>query len=159
MGTPNILLTRIDNRLLHGQIAVTWSQHLGANLILIANDKASEDTVQQSLMDMAAPDNMQTRYFSIQKTIDVIHKAADRQQIFIVAKTPQDVLRMVEGGVPIKKVNVGNMHFSEGKEQISTTVSVDKSDIETFKKLHELGVECEVRRVPDEPGKDIMAMI
>ncbi|MCT4661930.1 MAG: PTS N-acetylgalactosamine transporter subunit IIB [Tissierellales bacterium] len=159
MGKPNILLTRIDNRLLHGQIAVTWSQHLGANLILIANDDVSTDSVQQSLMDMAAPDNIQTRYFSIQKTIDVIHKAADRQMIFIVARTPQDVLKMVEGGVPIEKVNVGNMHFSEGKKQISSTVSVDTSDIEAFKKLGELGVECEVRRVPSEPGKDILTMI
>ncbi|GAA0743341.1 PTS N-acetylgalactosamine transporter subunit IIB [Clostridium oceanicum] len=146
----NILMTRIDNRLVHGQVGVTWVNYLGANLIVVANDEVSTDEVRQNLMDMVVPDVIGTRYFSIQKTIDVIHMAADDQLIFVVCDTPQDVLRLVEGGVPIKKVNIGNMHFSEGKEQISSTVSVDEDDRKTFKRLHELGVELEIRRVPDE---------
>lgn len=52
MSGPNILLTRIDNRLVHGQVGVTWVNHLGANLLVVANDKVSEDEVQQNLMDM-----------------------------------------------------------------------------------------------------------
>lgn len=146
----NILMTRIDNRLVHGQVGVTWVNYLGANLIVVANDEVSTDEVRQNLMDMVVPDVIGTRYFSIQKTVDVIHMAADDQLIFVVCETPQDVLRLVEGGVPIKKVNIGNMHFSEGKEQISSTVSVDEDDRKTFKRLHELGVELEIRRVPDE---------
>ncbi|MDQ0148772.1 PTS N-acetylgalactosamine transporter subunit IIB [Eubacterium multiforme] len=147
---PNILLTRVDNRLIHGQVGVTWVNHLGANLILIANDKVSEDKVQQSLMEMVLPDAIQARFFSIEKTIKVIHKAADRQKIFLVCKTPQDVLRLIEGGVPIKEVNIGNMHFSEGKEQVSSTVSLDDDDKKTIRKILNLGVKVEVRRVPDE---------
>ena len=145
-----ILMTRIVNRLVHGQVGVTWVNYLGANLIVVANDEVSTDEVRQNLMDMVVPDVVGTRYFSAQKTIDVIHMAADDQLIFMVCETPQDVLRLVEGGVPIKKVNVGNMHFSEGKEQISSTVSVDEDDKKAFRRLHELGVELEIRRVPDE---------
>lgn len=152
---PNILLTRIDNRLLHGQVAVTWSHFIGANLIVIVNDKVSEDTVQQNLMDMAAPKNIGTRYFSVQKTIDVIHKASPQQKIFLVVKTPQDVLKLVEGGVPIDKVNIGNMHFSEGKKQVSSTVSLDESDREAFKKLNAHGIISTIQRVPDEKKEDI----
>lgn len=147
---PNILLTRVDNRLIHGQVGVTWVNHLGANLILIANDEVSEDKVQQSLMEMVLPDAIQARFFSIDKTIKVIHKAADRQKIFLVCKTPQDVLRLIEGGVPISEVNIGNMHFSEGKEQVSSTVSLDDDDKKTIRKIIDLGVKVEVRRVPDE---------
>ena len=147
---PNILLTRIDNRLVHGQVGVTWVNHLGANLILVANDEVSKDTVQQNLMEMVVPDAIGVRFFSIQKTIDVINKAAARQLIFVVCKTPQDVDRLVEGGVPIKNVNIGNMHFSEGKEQISSTVCLDENDRQAFRRLKELGVELEIRRVPDE---------
>lgn len=146
----NILLVRIDNRLIHGQVGVTWVNHLGANLILVANDKVADDTVQQSLMEMVVPDTVATRFFTVQKTIDVIHKASESQHIFIVCKTPKDVLRLVEGGVPIKKVNIGNMHFSKGKTQISTTVSLDEEDKAVFRKLKELGVQLEIRRVPDE---------
>lgn len=146
----NLMLTRIDNRLVHGQVGVTWVNHLGANLIVVANDQVSTDQVQQKLMEMVVPDSIGIRFFSIQKTIDVIHKASPKQHIFIVCRTPQDVLKLVEGGVEIEKLNIGNMHFSEGKKQISTTVSVDEDDLAAFRKLKEHGVKMEIRRVPDE---------
>ena len=159
MGSPNILMTRIDNRLVHGQVGVTWTNSLGANLLLVANDNAAEDKTQQNLMDMVVADGVQTRYFTLQKTIDVIHKAASHQKIFIVCKTPQDVLTLVKGGVPIKFVNVGNMHFSEGKKQVHKTVSIDDADIAAFKELLALGIPCEVRRVPDEAGESIAGLL
>ncbi len=111
--------------------------------------------MRQGLMDMAAPNGVATRYFSIEKTINVIHKAADRQKIFIICETPTDVLRLVEGGVPIKKVNVGNMHMAEGKRQVATVVCVDDKDVEAFKKLRDLGVELEIRKVPSESTEDV----
>lgn len=147
---PNILLTRVDNRLIHGQVGVTWVNHLGANLILVANDEVSKDPVQQNLMQMVLPDVIETRFFSIDKTIKIINKAADRQKIFLVCRTPQDALRLIEGGVPIDKLNIGNMHFSEGKEQISSTVSLDEDDKKTIRKIIDKGIKVEVRRVPDE---------
>ncbi|MET4696746.1 PTS N-acetylgalactosamine transporter subunit IIB [Endozoicomonas lisbonensis] len=159
MSNPNIVLVRIDNRLLHGQVAVTWSHHAGGNLILVANDDASSDEVRQNLMDMAAPSTMATRYFSIQKTIDVIHKASPAQKIVLVVETPQDVLQLVKGGVPLTQVNVGNMHFSDGKNQVHKTVSVDQSDIESFRSLNEMGVQCTIQRVPTEDPIDIMSVI
>ncbi|HLR43239.1 MAG TPA: PTS N-acetylgalactosamine transporter subunit IIB, partial [Pseudogracilibacillus sp.] len=140
MSGPNILLTRIDNRLVHGQVGVTWVNHLGANLLVVANDKVSEDEVQQNLMDMVLPDTIQARYFSLQKTIDVIHKASPRQKIFLVVKDVQDALKLKQGGVPIDVLNVGNMHYEEGKKQISSTVSVNEQDISDFKELDKLGV-------------------
>lgn len=155
----NILLTRIDNRLVHGQVGVTWVNHLGANLVLVANDEVSEDDVQQDLMDMVLPDTVETRYFSLDKTINIIHKAADRQKIFLVVKDVHDVLKLKEGNVPIDHVNVGNMHYEEGKRQISSTVSVDDQDIAAFKRLHELGVEMEVKGVPGEKGQAMMKLI
>ncbi|WP_214052976.1 PTS N-acetylgalactosamine transporter subunit IIB [Photorhabdus caribbeanensis] len=159
MSIPNILMTRIDNRLVHGQVGVTWTNSLGANLVLVANDHVAGDLMQQNLMDMVVSDGVQTRYFTLQKTIDVIHKAAERQKIFIVCKTPQDVLTLVKGGVPIRFVNVGNMHFTEGKRQIHKTVSVDDSDMAVFRELEQLGVTCEIRRVPDEAGEPIAKLL
>lgn len=159
MGTPNIALVRIDNRLLHGQVAVTWSHHSGGNLILVANDDISEDSVRQNLMDMAAPSGMATRYFSIQKTIDVIHRASPAQKIVLIVETPQDVLKLAEGGVPFSHVNIGNMHFSEGKNQIHKSVSVDHSDVEAFRALGEMGINCSIQRVPTEEAIHIMDAI
>lgn len=67
MAQENILETRIDNRLIHGQVGVTWANHLGANLVVVANDKVSTDEVQQSLMDMVLPDVIQARFFHYKK--------------------------------------------------------------------------------------------
>ena len=154
MAEPNILLTRIDNRLIHGQVATQWNSTIGANLILVANDEVSENTMRQNLMKMAAPAGVATRFFSLQKTIDIIGKASPKQKIFIVAETPQDVLTLVKGGVPIKKVNIGNMHMSDGKRQVATTVAVDDADVAAFRELQEMGVELEIRRVPSTPVED-----
>ena len=150
MAEPNILLTRIDNRLVHGQVATQWNSTLGSNLILVANDDVATNTMRQNLMKMAAPAGVATRFFSLQKTIDVIGKASPRQKIFIVAETPEDVLTLV----PIKKVNIGNMHMSEGKRQVATSVAVNDEDVAAFKELQELGVELEIRRVPSTPVED-----
>lgn len=148
MGEPNILLTRIDNRLIHGQVATQWTSSIGANLILVANDEVASNKMRQNLMDMAAPQGVATRYFSIQKTIDVIHKASAKQHIFLVVENPEDALRLVKGGVPIKKLNIGNMHMSEGKRQVATSVAVDDADVQAFRELQEVGVELSIQRVP-----------
>ena len=96
-----------------------------------------------------------TRFFTLEKTINIIHKASANQHIAIICESPQDVLKLVEGGVPIKKVNIGNMHMSEGKRQVATSVAVDDDDVATFRKLQELGVELEIKRVPDTPAESI----
>lgn len=152
---PNILLTRIDNRLIHGQVATMWTGVIGANLLLVANDAVATDEFRQGLMNMAAPAYAQTRYFSIEKTCQIIGKASDAQKIFIICETPQDVLRLVEGGVPIKKCNIGNMHMADGKRQVATTVAVDDADVAAFRKLQDLGVELEIKRVPDTAAEDV----
>lgn len=152
---PNIILTRIDNRLIHGQVATQWCGSIGANLILVANDVVAGDNLRQGLMDMCAPAYASTRYWTLEKTISTIHKANAKQLIFIVCENPTDVLKLVEGGVPIKKVNIGNMHMAEGKRQVAGSVAVDDKDVEAFRKLRELGVELEIRRVPTEGTESI----
>lgn len=146
---PNILLTRIDNRLVHGQVGVTWTRTLGANLLLVADDEAAQNEVMQQLMAATAKSSgAGIRFFSIQKTIDVIHKAADRQKIFIICQTPAVVRQLIEGGVPIKEVNVGNMHYSDGKRQISKKVYVDDADLADLKAIEDAGVEVYIQDVP-----------
>lgn len=82
MTKPNILLTRIDNRLVHGQVGMTWTNTLGANLVVVANDEVATDSVQQNLMDMVLPETVQIRFFTLEKTIRIIGKAAPHQKNF-----------------------------------------------------------------------------
>ncbi|MDQ0360161.1 PTS galactosamine transporter subunit IIB [Breznakia pachnodae] len=157
--TPNILMTRIDNRLVHGQVGVTWANTLAANLVIVANDDVATDDVQQQLMKMVLPDTIGIRFFTIERTSQIIDKAAPHQKIFIVVKTPQDVLRLLENGVQLEQVNIGNMHYKEGKKQVAPTVSVDDADIEVFKKIKEFNVDLFVQGIPGEKKQDIFNLI
>lgn len=149
MSEPNILMTRIDNRLVHGQVGVTWTKTLGANLIVVADDGVAEDLLQQQLMQVTAESSgVGIRFFSIQKTIEVIHKASSKQKIFIVCRTPKAVRALLDGNVPIREVNVGNMHFEKGKRQISKKVYVDDKDMDDLLAIQKAGVNIYIQDVP-----------
>lgn len=151
MSTPNIVFTRIDNRLVHGQVGVVWTSAVNANLLLVANDEAANNELEQDLMSATAESsNVGIRFWTLDKTINTISKASPRQLIFIVIKTPEDALTLVKGGVPIRSINIGNMHFSEGKVQISKKVFVDQKDRDAINELISLGVEVFIQDVPDE---------
>lgn len=153
---PNILLTRIDNRLIHGQVGVTWTAQLGANLLIVANDETANDPLQQKLMAVTAKSSgAGVRFFTLEKTAAIIDKAAPNQKIFIICKTPQDVRYLVEHGVPIKDLNVGNMHFSEGKRAISKKVYVDDQDMEDLKFMADQGINVFIQDVPGSEKESI----
>lgn len=149
MAEPNILLARIDNRLVHGQVGVTWTTSLGANLILVVDDEVAKDTLQQQLMMIVAEaSGVGIRFFTVEHTANIIQKAAPRQKIFIICRTPQEIRRLIDRGVPIKDLNVGNMHFSQGKHQISKKVYVDDKDLEDLHYIKSKGVNVFIQDVP-----------
>lgn len=156
---PNIVLSRIDERLIHGQVGVQWVGFAGANLVLVANDEVAADPLQQNLMEMVLTEGIAVRFWPLQKVIDNIHKAADRQKILLVCKNPADFLTLVKGGVPVERINVGNIHYAEGKRQIAKTVSVDEADLAAFRGLNEAGVDCFIQGVPTEPAQDLFKLL
>ena len=156
MSTPNILLTRIDNRLVHGQVGVTWTSTIGANLLIVVDDEVANDDIQQKLMGMTADTyGFGIRFFSIEKTIAIISKAAPHEKIFLICRTPATVRKLIEGGVPLKDVNVGNMHFSEGKKQISSKVYVDNHDLDNLQFIKHSGVNIFIQDVPGDTKEGI----
>lgn len=156
MSTPNILLTRIDNRLVHGQVGVTWTSTIGANLLIVVDDEVANDDIQQKLMGITADTyGFGIRFFSIEKTIAIISKAAPHQKIFLICRTPAIVRKLIEGGLSLKDVNVGNMHFSEGKKQISSKVYVDDSDLDDLRFIKRSGINLFIQDVPGDSKEGI----
>ena len=151
LATPDIVFARIDNRLVHGQVGAAWAGSIpNCNLIVVANDDAAADPMQQSLMKLTADSaRVGIRFFTIQKTIAVIGKASARQPIFIVAKTPADMRKLVEGGVPIKEVNIGNMHASADKRVFHDQhVYVDDQDLADLKAIQDHGTKVYIQLLP-----------
>lgn len=121
MSTPNIVMTRIDERLIHGQ-GQMWIKSLGMNTVIVANDQAAQDPMAQSLMKAVLPKDLAIRFYPVQKVIDIIYKANPAQTIFLIVKDCADALRLVQGNVPIKKINIGNIHNAEDKAALREMV-------------------------------------
>lgn len=149
MAQPKIFLTRIDDRFIYAQDIEQWNEAVGTNLVLIVNDEIAADSRRWAPMRVAAPDGVWTRFFSVQRTIDVIHTATPRQWILIMVASPADALALVKGGVPITKISIGHMQAREGKRPVTPAVAVDDADITALKELQELGIELEIRYLPD----------
>ena len=149
MTQPKVLLTRIDDRFIYAQDAELWNEAIGSNLVLIVNDEIAAGTRKWAPMRVAAPEGVWTRFFSVQRTIDIIHTATPRQWILIMVASPVDALALVKGGVPITKISIGHMRAGEGKRPVTPAVAVNDADAAAFKELQQLGIELEIRYRPD----------
>lgn len=148
MVQPKILLTRIDDRFIYGQDVELWNEAVGSNLVLIVNDEIAADSRQWAPMRVAAPEGVWTRFFSVRRTVDIVHTATPRQWILVMVASPADALALVKGGVPITKISIGHMQAGEGKRSVTPVVAVGEADAAAFKELQELGIELEIRHLP-----------
>ena len=149
-----INLVRIDDRLIHGQVATVWSKEANAQRIIICSDEVA------TLLLQVGPPGVKVSVVDVAKAVRVYNNPKyEKDTVFFLYTCPQDVLRMAEAGVPIKSVNIGGMAFKTGKTQITKAVSVDESDIAAFKKLHEMGIELEIRPVATDKKVDLMSKI
>ena len=133
MAQPKILLTSIDDRFIYGQDIELWNEAAGSNLVLIVNDEIAADSRKWAPMRVAAPESVWTRFFSVQRIIDIIHTATPRQWILIMVAA--DALALVKGGVPITKISIGHMQAGEGKRPATPAVAVDDADVAALREL------------------------
>lgn len=159
-GKLKINLARLDTRLLHGQVATAWTPASKADRIIVASDAVAQDELRKGLIKQAAPAGVHANVVPIKKLIEVSKDPRfGETHALILFETVQDALRAVEGGVEIKELNVGSMAHSTGKTMVNNVLSMDKDDVATFEKLRELGVEFDVRKVPNDTRKDLFDLI
>ncbi|KAF1297129.1 PTS mannose transporter subunit EIIAB [Enterococcus sp. JM4C] len=155
-GKIKIVLTRVDSRLLHGQVATAWTKSVTPSRIIVVSDAVAKDDLRKKLIEQAAPPGVKANVIPVQKMIEV---AKDPRfggtKALLLFENPEDVLRAIDGGVPISEVNVGSMAHSVGKVVVSKVLSMGTENVETFEKLKEKGVTFDVRKVPND-SKDNM---
>jgi PTS system mannose-specific IIB component len=148
-GKIKIPLVRIDTRLLHGQVATTWTKMANPDRIIAVSDNVAADELRKQMIIEAAPPGVHAHVVPIDKMCQI---AKDTRfggtRAFLLFETPQDLLRAIQGGLEIKKVNLGSLAHSKGKAVLTKAVAMGPDDVETFQKLLDLGVEFDVRKVP-----------
>ena len=141
-----ITLTRIDGRLIHGQVTVGYTRRYGANYIVVTNNELAASTFQKNMMKMAAPAGTEIEIFSIDETAEIIkeEKLADKT-ILLLVKRPIDLVPLIEKGCTFSKVNVGGVINEGANIKMTKEVMATDEELAAWKKLDEMGVEMEVQ--------------
>lgn len=155
-GNMNISLLRIDDRLIHGQVATSWAKAVKCEAIFAISDEVANDTLRSELLLQIVPPGLKGYVIPVEKAIKVYHnpKYTGKNILWLVTK-PADVVRLIEGGVKINSVNVGGMTYKDGNKMLSDAVTVGKADIEAFHKLLDLGVDLTMQKVASNPKVEI----
>lgn len=147
----SILLARIDNRLIHGQVLEAWVPHVHADCIVVANDRVAEITFQRVLMEAAVPRGIRVVIGTVQEVADVLcSQALAGRRILLLFATSEDALAAHRHGVPFAELNLGNMHGGEGKTRLSCTISLDPKDVANLDVLEHEGIRIVVQCVPSD---------
>lgn len=139
------VLLRIDDRLMHGQIGKSWLKEVGADIIVVVNDRTFMDENSQKLMEIVTPLNTKIYFLTVGKAIKELDDLEDDAEALVLVENPEDALSLVENGLDIDMVNVGNMSRKYYKKKVNATVYVDDDDIACFKELKDLGKTLDIR--------------
>lgn len=150
-----IELVRIDDRFIHGQVLTKWVKLRPINRIIIVSDTVAQDEMRKTLVLSVAPPNVKASAVTVDKMVRAFQSPRyTNDSVMLLFERPEDIVELVEKGVPLKEINVGGMRFEKNRQQITKAVSVSPTNIEAFKKLHELGVHLELRQLPGDTSID-----
>lgn len=155
-----ISAVRIDGRLIHGQVANLWTTKLGVTRIMVIDDKVAASDIEKSGLKLARPAGIDLSVLSEKVAADHIKCGGyDSQKVFIVVKRPQVLLDLVNDGVKLETINVGNMSQTDETTQITNSINVVQDDVDAFKALHEKGIKITQQMVPGDQANDFMAIL
>lgn len=145
---------RIDNRLVHGQVIEAWVPYLGAKSILVVNDELAADDLRQEIIRLAVPSGVDLLFTSVDRIISFLDKNGQakrkRGDILLLFATCEDVRRALQAGFSLTTVNIGNLHYSPGKQQLCPHVALSPEDIGCLKAFSKRGIHLDFRCVPND---------
>jgi len=156
----NVLLVRVDDRFIHGQILESWIPHLKAQNVVVANDELAGDHFQKVIMSMAIPERISLRIVPICEALNLSDDCdLDDKRTLVIVSCIRDAHELFMQGFIYMKLNIGNNKGSEGAKQISYSVWVDEVDLDMLKELMDRGVEVNLQSVPRERNIDMKTII
>jgi len=143
-----VVLARVDDRLLHGQVVEGWTPHVRADMIVVVNDTVCLEKDRCRLMELIVPDHIELKVIPLQRLGDLL-SSAGKARILLLFAGLDDVLSVLEDGVGLERINVGNLHNLKGGTEITPSVFLNNKDLEAIKRLLQNGVAVEAQEVPD----------
>jgi PTS system mannose-specific IIB component len=144
----NIVLTRIDDRLLHGQVIVSWIPSLNIDEIIIIDDEYANDEFMSSLIKEGSPEHLSANVLSVERSKEYLESSENENRVLILSRYVENVLKLVELGIEIDKVNVGGQGFCEGRKKFVNAIYLSDEELDLLKKISSKGIEVEVQMLP-----------
>ncbi len=153
----SIVLVRVDDRLIHGQIVQGWLPSTKAEEVLVANDRLAADAVQTSIMHAAVPQSIKVVVETVDRIAEMLlHGDNPQTKRMILVDDPQDALRLIEAGVEFDSLNLGNLRSNEFTTTLSRSVLVGEETMEILCEILKQGVQVVIQSVPYEKGVNLM---
>ena len=147
-----IVHIRIDDRFFHGQVVGFWTNTLKATRLMIPNDRVAADEMTKNVLRMAAPAGIKTSIIPVERAArQILDGRYAGQRVLMICEGPADILRLMDYGLPIRHLNVGNIGGRTGRVQVKTSLSMSPEEAKLFREIVARGVEVTAQMVPAEP--------
>lgn len=145
----HLLLARIDDRLIHGQVMTAWMKVLPAKVILIVDDKVAKDEFMNSVLEMAAPSGVKVKIQTIEDAIKTLKEGLDLPTMML-CKTPHVYKALVDNGVPLTEINIGGMGMYPGRKTLYKNISATEEERQILKEFIAAGIDVKIQIIPAE---------
>ena len=156
----SIVLTRIDTRLIHGQVLETWVPYAHADCIVVANDIVTENPLKKMMMEASVPSRIRVEIGTVEEIVDLFAAGNfNERKTLLLFATTADALTAYRCGLLFSHLNLGNLHAGEGKRRMSCTLFLGADDISNLERLEADGVTISARCIPadsDRPWRKLI---
>jgi mannose/fructose/N-acetylgalactosamine-specific phosphotransferase system component IIB len=156
----SVLLARVDDRLIHGQVVVGWARALDADCLVVANDAVAADPMQRTLLPMAVPPHIKVAIWRLGEASDAVARGAvPGSRCILLFASLTDALMFRRSGGPLPELNIGGIRLAPGRRQVRTAVALGDEDIAAARELAALGTVMTVRMVPGEAAEPLLPLL
>lgn len=155
-----IIANRIDGRLIHGQVANLWATKLNITRFMVIDDEVAQSTIDKQGLKLATPAGVRLSVLPVAKAAEnILVGRYDSQRLMVIAKKPDRFLELINQGVDLDVLNVGNMSQTDETKSITRSINVTDKDINDFKAIQQKGVKITAQMVPNDKAEDFMTLI
>ena len=143
-----LVLHRIDDRFIHGQVVVGWGQPLDIRFIVLVDDDVAASEWEQELYRMGAPPEMEVYFLSVDAAIAQLPAyRADARHGLLLTGDIETMRRLVDAG-GITSINLGGIHHRAGRTQRLRYVFLNEDEESALRELATRGVSVTAQDVP-----------
>lgn len=155
-----ILLLRVDHRLLHGQVAVSWCQGLGANCVFCVGDHVANDPVWKTTLKLGKPAGCKLVIKDMDHAVEAINSGVtDKYRMIVSVQTVAEAKELADRCPVVTSINLGNTKASPTTREVSRQVFLEPEEEAMIRELIDRGVEVEIRPLADDPKVDAASVL